>query len=131
MCRLQCDALHILSANRVCVAARRSGVQAGVGLRRGDDPPRQHAQEDRLVESSCDASLGQRWPAKGRREHHLLSRGAQRKKSKYRVCTVHISGTYTAYKRKYHKLPVLGDDVTDDEGDSDEGSDDSKEGYSD
>ena len=91
MCRLQCDALHILSANRVCVAARRSGVQAGVGLRRGDDPPRQHAQEDRLVESSCDASLGQRWPAKGRREHHLLSRGAQRKKSKYRVCTVFYS----------------------------------------
>ena len=90
MCRLQCDALHILSANRVCVAARRSGVQAGVGLRRGDDPPRQHAQEDRLVESSCDASLGQRWPAKGRREHHLLSRGAQRKKSKYRVCTVRV-----------------------------------------
>ena len=44
---------------------------------------------------------------------------------------VHISGTYTAYKRKYHNLPVLGDDVTDDEGDSDEGSDDSKEGDSD
>ena len=44
---------------------------------------------------------------------------------------VHISGTYTAYKCKYHKLPVLRDDVTDDEGDSDEGSDDSKEEDSD
>eukprot|EP00325_Prymnesiales_sp_UTEX-LB-985_P006162 CAMPEP_0174715090 /NCGR_PEP_ID=MMETSP1094-20130205/20200_1 /TAXON_ID=156173 /ORGANISM="Chrysochromulina brevifilum, Strain UTEX LB 985" /LENGTH=73 /DNA_ID=CAMNT_0015914605 /DNA_START=132 /DNA_END=354 /DNA_ORIENTATION=- len=57
-CRLRCDALQILIANRAWVAARRSEAQAGVGLRRGDDPSRQHAREDRLVEPSCDAPAG-------------------------------------------------------------------------
>ena len=95
--RLRCDALQILTANCAGVAASWSDGSADVQERRGGDPSRQHAREERLVEPSYDAPAGQSGLPRPDETSILLLWRAAWKKVSLRMCIVTYSYSLTQY----------------------------------